>query len=64
MAALLRAVPTLFELKDVPIRDLETRWCLHVEVLLKVGIEVGSLDIHLVEFEVVFGSEGKNCSEG
>jgi hypothetical protein len=61
---LLCAIDTLFELKDVPIRDLKTRWCLHVEVLLEVSIEVGSLDIHLVEFKVMFGSEGENCLEG
>ena len=63
VAALFHAIHTLFEFEDVSFRDLETGWRLHVKVLLEVGIEVSSLDVHLVKFEVMLSCKGEYCVE-
>jgi hypothetical protein len=63
VATLPHAVHTLFEFEDMPFRDFKTGRQLHVKVLLKVGIEVHCLDVHLMEFKVMLGHKGENSSE-
>ena len=63
MPPLLYAIDALLELKDVAIRNVETRGCLHIDFLLEVGIEVGHLNVHLMKFEVVLSCECKHGVE-
>jgi len=39
----------------MPFGDVETRGWFYIEILLEVGIEVGGLDIYLIDFEVMLG---------
>jgi len=50
MPPLLHAIDPLLKPENVAIRDVETRGRLHIDLLVKVGVEVGSLNIHLVDF--------------
>jgi len=63
MAPLLGAVDPLFEPEDVAIRDVKTGGCFHIDLLVEVSVEVGSLDVHLVNFQVMLGGEHKYSVE-
>ena len=62
-ASLFGAVDPLLEPKDMAIGDIKTRGHLHIDFLVEVGVEIGGLDIHLVNFQVVFSSKGKYSIE-
>ena len=42
----------------------EALWLLHVDLLLEVSVEVGGLDVHVVELPVVVSHEGEEKSKG
>jgi len=63
LAALLGAVNAFLELEDMALRDVKSRRGFHIYFFLKIGIEIGSFDIHLMYFKVVFGGEGKDGAE-
>jgi len=60
---LLGAIDTFLEFEDIALRDVETRRGLHIDFFLKISIEICGLDVHLVNFKIVFGSEGENGAE-
>jgi len=62
-ATLLSAVDTFLEFEDMALRDIETGMGLHIDFFLKIGVEVCGLDVHLVNFKIVFGSKGENGVE-
>jgi len=62
-ATLLGAVDTFLEFEDMALGDVETRRGLHIDFFLKIGVEVCGLNVHLVNFKIAFGSEGKNGVE-
>ncbi len=64
MPPLLHAIDALFELENMAIRNVKTGGHLHVDFFLKVGIEVGHLNIHLMNFEVVLSCKHKHGVEG
>ena len=63
VAALLGAINCPIQLQDYTFRDVHARWGLHVDFLLELPIEVGSLDVHLVDGEVLLNSDGKDSAE-
>jgi len=60
---LLHAVDPLLEPENMAIGDVKTGGHLHIDLLIKVSIEVGSLDIHLVDLQVALGGECKYSVE-
>ena len=66
MAALLGAIDCPIQPQDHTFRDVYARRGLHVDFLLELPIEVGSLDVHLVDGEVLLndnGEDGAECGE-
>jgi len=60
-ATLFGAIDSLLESENMALRDVETGWHLHVDFFVQVGVEVGGLDVYLMNFQIVFGGEGKYC---
>jgi len=46
------------------LRNVETRRGFHIYFFLKISIEVGSLDVHLMYFKVAFSSKGEDGVKG
>jgi hypothetical protein len=61
--ALLGAVDTFLEPEDIALGDVGTGRGFHVYFFLKVGIEIGGLDVHLMYFKVTVGGEGEDGVE-
>jgi hypothetical protein len=56
------AIDSLLESEDMALGDVETGWHLHVDFFIQVSVEVGGLDVRLMNFQIVFGSEGEYCA--
>jgi len=63
LAALLGAIDAFLEFEDMALRDVKTGRGLHVDFFLKIGLKICGLNIHLVNFKIVFGGEGENGVE-
>jgi Uri superfamily endonuclease len=63
LTALLGAIDHFDKIEDHTFRNIKPRWWFHIDFLLENTIKICSFDLHLVDFETKFSSEGKESAK-